>query len=366
MPVPDEATLAAVLRRRPAAAAAVTAAWDAGEAILPSTPRSRPRDRRPCSSGSGPPTSLDGDGRQALAGGVPVAGRRRRGRRHVGHRPARRRASSSRGRHGGDGARLHRALGVGAGDRWLACLPLHHVASLGVLARARTSPACRAPCTTPSTSTRSRASPAERRRDDRVARADDAAAPARRRRAVARVPRACIARRRARAGRRAHARATAAGATVVDAYGLSETWGGFALDGVADRRRRGRARARRRDPRARRDGDARLPARPGDTAPRSRRSSTPTAGSTPATSARSTTTAGCASSTGVEGPRHHRRREREPDRGRDACSRSTPTSPTCAWSASPDDEWGERVVAFVVPRDAGRGAVTRDAARVRR
>jgi len=26
-------------------------------------------------------------------------------------------------------------LGAGAGDRWLACLPLHHVASLGALAR---------------------------------------------------------------------------------------------------------------------------------------------------------------------------------------------------------------------------------------
>ena len=30
-------------------------------------------------------------------------------------------------------------------------------------------------------------------------------------------------------------------------------------------------------------------------------------------------------------------------------SSSIPPSTTCAWPASPDDEWGERVVAFVVP-----------------
>ena len=53
----------------------------------------------------------------------------------------------------------------------------------------------------------------------------DAGAP------VEQYPRAA-ARRRTHTGRRAH-RATAAGATVVDAYGMSETWGGVVLDGVA-------------------------------------------------------------------------------------------------------------------------------------
>ena len=38
-------------------------------------------------------------------------------------------------------------------------------------------------------------------------------------------------------------------------------------------------------------------------------------------------------------------------------------STTCASSASPDDEWGERVVAFVVASDAGRRPPTLDALR---
>ena len=83
------------------------------------------------------------------------------------------------------------------------------------------------------------------------------------------------------------ARAEAAGVAVVDAYGLSETWGGFALDGVPIAGAEVRLARRRRDPRARRDGDAR---RTASTRTAPRRCSTPTAGSTPATSARSTTT----------------------------------------------------------------------------
>ena len=74
MPVPDEAPLTAVLLPRPAAAAAVTAAWDAGEAVTVLDPQPRPLRPRPCSSFSGPPTSSTATRRQALAGGVPVAG----------------------------------------------------------------------------------------------------------------------------------------------------------------------------------------------------------------------------------------------------------------------------------------------------
>jgi O-succinylbenzoic acid--CoA ligase len=114
-------------------------------------------------------------------------------------------------------------------DRWLTCLPLHHVASLGALARAYVTNASWV---------------AHERFDvDRVARAprDEGAT------IVSLVPTTLL--RLLDAGAPLHefrrviiggaplpdalrGRAESAGVVIADAYGLSETWGGFALDGV--------------------------------------------------------------------------------------------------------------------------------------
>ena len=120
-------------------------------------------------------------------------------------------------------------LDAGPGDRWLACLPLHHVASLGALARAFVTDV---PWTVH-----------EGFDIDRVARAphDEGAS------IVSLVPTALL--RLLDAGAPMHEyrrvivggapcppalreRAEAAGVCVVDAYGMTETWGGWALDGV--------------------------------------------------------------------------------------------------------------------------------------
>ena len=116
----------------------------------------------------------------------------------------------------------------GPSDRWLACLPLHHVASLGVLARAYVTGV---PCTVHDGFDLDRvgARTARRGRDDRVGRPHRAAPPARRGRADPRVPPGDRRRRAVPAALRA--RAERAGVRVVDAYGMTETWGGWALDG---------------------------------------------------------------------------------------------------------------------------------------
>jgi O-succinylbenzoic acid--CoA ligase len=114
-------------------------------------------------------------------------------------------------------------------DRWLTCLPLHHVASLGALARAYVTGA---PWVAH-----------ERFEVERVARAPRAEAAT----IVSLVPTTLLRLLDANAPlhefRRViiggaplphalRARAEAEGIAIVDAYGLSETWGGFTLDGI--------------------------------------------------------------------------------------------------------------------------------------
>src|SRR5690349_3384180 len=73
MPEADEAPLTAVLAPRPAAAAAVTAAWDAGEAVTVLDPAAPPAVVADLLERLRPTHLLDGDGRRPLPGGVPVA-----------------------------------------------------------------------------------------------------------------------------------------------------------------------------------------------------------------------------------------------------------------------------------------------------
>jgi O-succinylbenzoic acid--CoA ligase len=122
-----------------------------------------------------------------------------------------------------------KAVGATNDDKWLACLPLHHVASLGVLARSYV--------------TGVRYLVHERFDMDRVARAprDEGAT------IVSVVPTAlhrlldanapmheyrCVIVGGAPCPPSLRARAEAAGVHVVDAYGMTETWSGWAIDGV--------------------------------------------------------------------------------------------------------------------------------------
>jgi O-succinylbenzoic acid--CoA ligase len=122
------------------------------------------------------------------------------------------------------------ALGTASGDRWIVCLPLHHVAGLAILARARTSGAA---VTVHPGFDLERVANAPREIGATLVslvptmlhRLLEAQAPLHEYRRIV-VGGAAM-------SPALRARAHAAGAPVVDAYGLSETWGGIALDGIA-------------------------------------------------------------------------------------------------------------------------------------
>src|SRR4051794_9614654 len=122
MPSQDETELVAVAGTGPALADAARRAWDEGRAILPLNPaltrpehdaileRLRP-GRVPVAAGTAAVVVTSGTtaapkGPELTRAGMEVMGR-------------------------GYSA----GLDAGPDDRWLACLPLHHVASLGVIAR---------------------------------------------------------------------------------------------------------------------------------------------------------------------------------------------------------------------------------------
>jgi o-succinylbenzoate---CoA ligase len=221
----DEVDVVAVIAAGPALAEAAVRCWDEGRAILPVNPaftaaeittlleRLQPTHvdgtRHPAGVPAPPDTAaiVVTSGTEGLPKGVELT---RAGMEVMG-----------RGYSAG--------LDAGPTDRWLACLPLHHVASLGALARSYVTGV---PCTV---------------HDgfdlDRVARSplDEGTT------IVSLVPTAM--RRLLDAGAPLHefrrvitggapcpvalrARAEGLGVGVVDAYGLSETWGGFALDGL--------------------------------------------------------------------------------------------------------------------------------------
>ena len=222
-------TLVAVLLPRPSAADAVRSAWDAGEAIAVLDPEAPAAVTSHLLQTIAPTHVHDRDGRRPFASGRPVP-------------PGTAAVVATSGTTGeAKGVELTtaglEAIGVafaaacetGPDDRALVCLPLHHVAGLAVLARARVAGTpievhegfdVDAVAAAPSAlgSTLVSLVPTMLRR------LLDAEAPLDRYRQIivggAPTPPAL------------RARAEAAGAPVVDAYGMSETWGGFVLDGV--------------------------------------------------------------------------------------------------------------------------------------
>jgi o-succinylbenzoate---CoA ligase len=135
-PVSGSVHLLAVVLPRPAAAEAIVRAWEAGEAVAPLDPDAPRPELARALAAIHPTHLLDATGRSRLPGGRPCAA----GAAAVvatsgtGGLPkaveldaaAVRAAASA----------VSSALGTGPGDRWLCCLPLHGVAGLAILARA--------------------------------------------------------------------------------------------------------------------------------------------------------------------------------------------------------------------------------------
>ncbi|HZP27826.1 MAG TPA: AMP-binding protein [Acidimicrobiia bacterium] len=229
MPAADEVPLTAVLLPRSGAAAAVTAAWDAGEAVTVLDPAGPTAALAATLDRLRPTHLLDGDGRRPLGGGVPVAAGVCAVVVTSGTTAAPKGVELTTAGLETIGRGCNAAIGAGASDRWLLCLPLHHVAGLAILARARASGAA---VTVDAGFEPDAVACAPRERGATLVslvptmlkRLLDAGAPLADYRALvvggAPMPPAV------------RARAREVGAPVVDAYGMSESWGGVVLDGV--------------------------------------------------------------------------------------------------------------------------------------
>src|SRR5262245_10670279 len=133
---PGEAELVAVVAGRRAAADVVRATWDAGDAAVVLDPAA-PRAARDALIEQLAPTQVVADGeRPAGATGVPVpAGTAA----VVVTSGTTARPKGVELTYDGIAAIGHGwavAMGHEADDRWLVCVPLHHVAGLAILARA--------------------------------------------------------------------------------------------------------------------------------------------------------------------------------------------------------------------------------------
>ena len=227
--VESNAALLAILLPRPAAAVAIAAAWDNAEAVTVLDPAAPPAMRARLLDLLRPTHLLDEGGRRDLPGGVPVAGGTAAVVTTSGTTATPKGVELTFTGLEAMGAGFAAAFGTPAADRWLVCLPLHHVAGLAILARARISGVglvvhpgfeIDAVASSPFTERTTLVSLVP----TMVHRLLTAGAPIHAFRRIvtggAPLPPAV------------RARATSTGAVVVDAYGLSETWGGILLDGL--------------------------------------------------------------------------------------------------------------------------------------
>src|SRR5581483_2844145 len=135
MPAHDEAEAVAVLLPAPDAARAAVALWEAGNAVVPLDPAAPGAELRRALAALRPTALLDADGRHPLADGVPVA----RGVAAIvstsGTTGERKGVELTFGGLAASGAAVAAAVGAGPEDGWLCCLPVHLVAGLAVVGR---------------------------------------------------------------------------------------------------------------------------------------------------------------------------------------------------------------------------------------
>ena len=128
--------LVAVALPRPAAAAAVVAAWEAAEAVLPLDVDAPAPELAAVLAAARPTHLLDGDGRRALPGGRPVEAGVAAVVATSGTGGAPKLVELGADAIAWSATATSRSLDAGPGDRWLCCVPTHGVAGLAVLARA--------------------------------------------------------------------------------------------------------------------------------------------------------------------------------------------------------------------------------------
>ena len=131
--------LVAVVLSGPAGAHAIDRAWDAGEAVLPLSPGAPTGELQAALEALRPTHLVDGDGRRALAGGVPVEESVAAVVATSGTTGPPRGVELTRDALRSSARSVSAALGVMDGDRWLCCLPLHAIAGLAILSRSRES-----------------------------------------------------------------------------------------------------------------------------------------------------------------------------------------------------------------------------------
>jgi O-succinylbenzoic acid--CoA ligase len=128
--------LTAVALPRPAAAAAITRAWEAGQAVLPLDPAAPAPELRRILDALRPTHLLDGDGRRRLGGGEPVEDGIAAVVATSGTTGTPKAAELSGSGIEASARAVSAALAAGPGDRWLGCVGLHSVAGLAIVARA--------------------------------------------------------------------------------------------------------------------------------------------------------------------------------------------------------------------------------------
>jgi O-succinylbenzoic acid--CoA ligase len=229
MPAADETEVVATTLAGNALAQAVKRCWDEGRAVLPIDPRLPAAEQQRLLDQLRPTHFDDGTERRPRAGGVPAADDVAAIVVTSGTTATPKGVELTTTGRDAMGRAYSAGVNATAHDNWLACLPLHHVASLGVIARSYITGV---PYTVH-----------DRFDVDRVAASPRTEGTT----IVSVVPTALY--RLLEAGAPVHefrciivggapcppglrARAEAEGATIVDAYGCTETWSGFVLNGV--------------------------------------------------------------------------------------------------------------------------------------
>jgi O-succinylbenzoic acid--CoA ligase len=128
--------LVALALPRPAAARAVVAAWEASEAVLPLDAAAPAPELAAILAAARPTHLVDGDGRRALPGGLPVEDGVAAVVATSGTGGAPKLVELGADAIAWSARATSRSLDAGPGDRWLCCVPVHGVAGLAVIARA--------------------------------------------------------------------------------------------------------------------------------------------------------------------------------------------------------------------------------------